>query len=89
MPAPTADALIGTGYKELIPALAVLYDRFAHSLDPFSEERDEAERVFMQDVADWYDLITPPKPSLHEFRKAVILRCKKHLTATNKTVVCE
>ena len=41
--------------KEQIAALASLYDRFAQALDPFSPERDEAERVFMQDVAQWYD----------------------------------
>lgn len=70
--------------KEQIAALARLYDRFAHALDPFSPERDEAERIFMQDVAGWYDSIPSPKPSLHDFRKAVILRCRKHLASTDK-----
>jgi hypothetical protein len=31
--------------REQINSLAILYDRFAHALDPFSTERDEAERV--------------------------------------------
>jgi len=44
--------LLASASKEQIAALARLYDRFAHALDPFSAERDEAERVFMQDVAD-------------------------------------
>ena len=84
MPTPPADALLASASKEQIAALARLYDRFAHALDPFSAERDEAERVFMQDVADWYDSLESPKPSLHDFRKAVILRCKRHLTSTNR-----
>jgi len=84
MPTPPADALLASASKEQIAALAKLYDRFAHALDPFSPERDEAERVFMQDVADWYDSLQPPKPSLHDFRKAVILRCRKHLASTDQ-----
>ena len=84
MPTPPADALLSSASKEQIAALAGLYDRFAHALDPFSPERDEAERVFMQDVNDWYDFLQPPKPSPQDFRKAVILRCKKHLVTTNK-----
>jgi hypothetical protein len=62
-----------------ISSLAELYDKFAHSLDPFSEERDRAEAVFMQQVSVWYDMINSPKPTLHEFRKGVILeRFKKY-----------
>ena len=52
MPAPSDDAFV-TGSADPIAALASLYDRFAYALDPFSKERDEAERVFMQDVANW------------------------------------
>ena len=84
MPTPPADALLASASKEQIAALAKLYDRFAHALDPFSPERDEAERVFMQDVANWYDSLLPPKPPLHDFRKAVILRCKRHLATSDK-----
>jgi hypothetical protein len=84
MPPPPADALVGAATKEQIAALGDLYDRFAHALDPFSRERDEAERVFLQDIADWYDSLPTPKPSLHEFRRAVILRCRRHLAAVNK-----
>ena len=67
-----------------IPGLAKLYDQFAHALDPFSAERDHAEKVFMHDVAEWYDALKNPKPTLGEFRKGVIIRCKRHLAATNK-----
>ena len=84
MSAPSADAFLGPASKEQVAALAGLYDRFAYALDPFSPERDEAERVFMQGVNDWHDSLPPPKPSLQDFRKAVILRCKRHLATTNK-----
>ncbi len=73
------DAFLGSVSDEQIASLAELYDRFAHALDPFSAEANEAEKVFLQNVADWYDSITLPKPSLHEFRKAVIVRCKRYL----------
>ena len=69
---------------EQIAALAQLYDRFAHALDPFSSQRDEAERVFMQDVAQLYDNLPPPKPSLVDFRRGVVVRCRRYLSATDK-----
>jgi hypothetical protein len=85
MPTPPADAFLTSASKEQIAALAGLYDRFAHALDPFSPESDEAERVFMQNVADWFDSLPPPKPPLHEFRKAIIMRCKRHLAMSDRT----
>lgn len=84
MPPPATDAFLSTASKEQIAALAGLYDRFAHALDPFSPERDEAERVFTQGLADWYDSLPSPKPTFHDFRKAVILRCKRQLATNNK-----
>jgi hypothetical protein len=69
---------------ESVPQLAVLYDRFANALDPFSPERDQAELVFEQEVARLYDDLPKPKLDLHTFRKAMILRCRKHLRATDK-----
>lgn len=84
MSAPSADAFIEGAAKEQIAALAILYDRFAHSLDPFSQARDEAEMAFTRDLAEWYDCMLQPKPPFHEFRKAVILRCRRHLAATNR-----
>jgi len=60
--------------------LAELYDRFAHSLDPFDPDRDKAEQVFEHEIAGWYDMLpTDKKPAIQEFRKAVIVRCKRHL----------
>lgn len=84
----TNDALVALGEsfpQHQIAALAELYDRFAHALDPFSPDRDKAEQIFMQDIAEWYDSIEGAKPSLQDFRKAIILRCKKHLVASSKT----
>ena len=80
-----ADAFVVTAIsKERIETLATLYDRFAHALDPFSPERDEAERIFTQEVASLFDEYGGGGMSLHDFRKAVILRCKRHLSSTNK-----
>jgi hypothetical protein len=89
MPPTPADALIEKEIdQEQIKALAILYDRFAHALDPFSPQRDEAERVFMHEVASLYDFFKPVTGggviSHHDFRKAVILRCKRHLAATDR-----
>jgi hypothetical protein len=69
---------------EQIAALAQVYDRFAHGLDPFSPQWDAAERVFMQDVAQMYDNLSHPKPSLVDFKRGVIIRCRLHLKATDK-----
>lgn len=79
-PTPT-DALIKS---ERIYSLASLYDRFAHALDPFSSDRDTAEEAFFNEVTAMYESIAEPKPTLHEFTKAVIVRCKKHIKATYK-----
>lgn len=85
MPPSSRDAPLDEADKLWIPSLAELYDKFAHSLEPFSEERDRAEQLFTQQVSVWYDMHGPPKPTLHEFRKGVILRCKRYLVATNRT----
>ncbi len=84
MPEAPADARIDRIPPDQIAALAKLYDRFAHALDPFSAEAAEAERAFMQEVAQSYDNLDPPKPSFQQFRKGVIVRCRKHLMATAK-----
>lgn len=83
MPAPSADAFLETVSQEKVASLARLYDRFAHALDPFSEERDQAERVFQQELVDLYDRLQGPKPDFQVFRRAVILRCRRHLRATD------
>ena len=84
MPTPPADALLEKVSPEKLAILARVYDRFAHALDPFSEERDQAERVFQQEIADLYDRLQPPKPDFQLFQKAVILRCRRHLRASDK-----
>lgn len=84
MSSPAIDARIIEAPKEQIAALAVLYDKFAHAIDPCSKEADEAEAAFFQSVSNWHDYITEQKPSLHEFTKGVIRRCKQHLKATAK-----
>ncbi len=85
MSTPPKDARVEDLYlQKAIPDLAELYDRFAHALDPFSEQSDQAERVFGEYIAELYDLLGPPKPTFHEFQKAIIVRCKLHLTASRK-----
>ena len=84
MPTPPDDARLEGVSAEDIARLAPLYDRFAHALDPFSPESDQAERVFHQEVATLYDLLTAPKPEFQVFQKAVILRCRRHLRTTDK-----
>jgi hypothetical protein len=54
--------------EEWIPALAKLYEKFAHSLEPFSGERDNAERVFIAEVLIRWENLDKPKPS-QLFRK--------------------
>jgi hypothetical protein len=87
MSSPSADAPISEGPSALadfeIPSLAKLYDGFANALDPFARERDEAERLFDHEVARIYDRL-PTKPPYQIFRKAVIVRCRKHLRAMDK-----
>jgi len=66
-----------------IASLAELYDRFAFSTDN-TRERRLAEQTFNDEVASWHDSILPPKPSLRDFNRAVIGRCKFHLKAQIK-----
>jgi len=69
-----------------IPNLAAFYDGFNHSLDPFSEQANHCEKVFNDEVAEWFDsLLDSPsnkKPSFRDFRRLVILLCKRHLKAS-------
>ena len=86
MSTPSDDAQLNSVSKEQLAALAELYDRFAHALDPFSEERDEAEINFNREVAYLYDSSGfqisqgTIRLSLQEFRKGVIVRCKRILS---------
>ena len=84
MQPPSADAFIGSISKDQIAALAILYDRFAHALEPFSPETDRAERIFNQEIARLYDELGSRSITFHEFRKGIILRCKRQLSSTDK-----
>ena len=84
MPSSPEDARLAPVPVESIPDLAALYDRFANALDPFSPERDQAEMLFEQELTRLYDLVPAPKPDLNTFRKAAIVRCRRHLRATDK-----
>lgn len=52
MSTPPADALISS---DQIEALATLYDTFARTLTPLAPEVDQAEKMFLQEVASLYD----------------------------------
>jgi hypothetical protein len=84
MPTTPGDAPLGASHEHRIPSLAKLYDEFAHSLEPFSEDRDEAERIFITEISAWYDLLSEPKPPFRDFRRGVIQQCKKYLAANAK-----
>lgn len=79
MPAPTADAYVGAISATQIASLAELYDRFANALDPDSKERDEAELIFLAEIAEYYDAIRDSGIERRDFLRAVITRCKRHL----------
>ena len=84
MSSPSEDAQLGGVPTERIPQLAILYDRFANAFDPFTPERDQAEMLFEQEVTLLYDALPKPKPDLSTFKKAVILRCRRHLRAMDR-----
>src|SRR5580692_3140401 len=84
MPTPSRDAPLGEFPDDWIPALAELYEEFAHSFEPFSEKAENAERVFVTEIVTWWEILPKPKPSLQEFRKGVILRCRRYLAARDK-----
>lgn len=85
MPPASDDAPLGGLPTGRIESLAILYDRFANALDPFAPARDQAEALFDLEVASLYDDLPAPKPDLHSFKKGVILRCRRHLRATEKS----
>ena len=78
------DAQLEDFLREEIPRLAALYDRFAHALDPFDERRDLAEQTFNSELANWFDLLSDPKPQFRDFRRHVIQLCRQYLRASDK-----
>ena len=78
------DAPLGEFLREEIPRLAILYDRFAHALDPFDPSVDMAEQTFNREVRNWFDLLPNPKPDFREYRRHVIALCRAHLRASDR-----
>jgi len=84
MPETPGDAPLGQFLREEIPRLAVLYDRFAHALDPFDPAVDMAEKTFNSEVRSWFDLLPNPKPDFREYRRHVIALCRAQLRASDR-----
>ena len=63
---------------EEIAELAELYDRFAHALDPFSEDRDRAEHSFYVKLEHLRCLYAQQAES-REFRREAVRQCKLFL----------
>jgi hypothetical protein len=74
---------------EVIKELAILYDGAVNSLNPHSSTRAEAERLFNEELRGNYDLISssvpPPLPEFRDFRRAVIVMCRRYLKASDRT----
>jgi hypothetical protein len=78
------DAPLEEFLREEIPRLAILYDRFAHALDPFDPAVDVAEQTFNSEVRNWFDLLPNPKPGFRDFRRHLIALCRAHLRAGDR-----
>jgi hypothetical protein len=63
---------------ERIGELAELYGRFAHVLDPFSEDRDNAEVAFYRTL-EHLRAIHAPHSDAREFRLEAVRQCKLYL----------
>ena len=61
-----------------IKALAELYDRFAHALDPYSLDRDRAEDEFYRYLEQLHCRYAPTAP-MPEFRREAVRQCKLYL----------
>ena len=64
--------------REELEGLAALYDRFAHALDPFDPERDEAEAQFHRRLTALHEALAPAT-EMREFRREAIRACKAFL----------
>ena len=63
---------------EKIAELAELYDRFAHALDPFSEDRDRAENAFYLKLENLRCLYAP-RVDARQFTHEAVRQCKLFL----------
>ena len=64
--------------REQIEELAVLYDAFAHALDPFDPARDAAEAQFMEKLTRHHAAIAP-RTGFPDFRREAVRVCKLFL----------
>jgi hypothetical protein len=83
MPETPGAAPLGEFLREEIPRLAILYDRFAHALDPFDPGVDLAEQTFSGELLSVFDNLPTPKPEFRAFRRHVITLCRAHLRASD------
>lgn len=86
--APGSSQLARVISPETIVQLAGLYDRAVNALDPHSLDRAEAERLLNEELRRIFDEVVGilrPQPPLEfrDFKRTVIVRCKKHLQATD------
>jgi hypothetical protein len=63
---------------EEIADLAELYDRFAHALDPFSEDRDKAEDAFYLKL-EHLRCVYAPRINSRQFTREAVRQCKLFL----------
>lgn len=63
---------------EKIAELAALYDRFAHALDPFSDDRDRAEDAFYVTL-EHLRCLYAARVDAREFRREAVRQCKLFL----------
>lgn len=61
-----------------IAELAQLYDRFAHALDPFSEDRNKAEDAFYLKL-EHLRCLHAPRVDVREFKREAVRQCKLFL----------
>lgn len=77
MPSARGVASLNDILRSVIPALAELYDKFTYSLDPHSDECDQAEKQFNAEMANLCQVFQIRDRVA--FRRAIIFLCKKYL----------
>jgi hypothetical protein len=64
--------------EQQLKELALLYDRFAHAIDPFSPDRDKAEELFyrkLESLRCQHAIGIEPRT----FRRETVRQCKLYL----------
>lgn len=90
MPEALPDAQLKDLFKEQVPTLAELYDRFTRPLNPLSDESIEAEKLFKSEVARWRDHFLGTgfgaqyQNDLPTFQKMMIRLCRDYLRTSGK-----